>query len=95
MFMMACLAQMIVGDLPQSVGDDVLLRGDNVSAVSWVSKRGGAKIRRAGLLRRLVGRKEITSGWCHIAKHIAGVDNTLADSISRWPVNEVHENVAS
>ena len=83
MFMTAWVVQMIVGDRPQTAGDAVLLRGDNVSAVSWVNKCGGAKDRRAGLLMRLLGRMEITSGWCHIAKHIPGIDNTLADGISR------------
>ena len=90
MFMMARVVQMIVGDRPQTAGDAVLLRGDNVSAVSWVNKCGGAKDRRAGLLVRLLGRMEITSGWCHIAKHIPGLDDTLADGISRWPEDKVH-----
>ena len=90
--MTAWVVQMIVGDRPQTAGDAVLLRGDNVSAVSGVNKCGGAKDRRAGLLMRLLGRMEITGGWCHIAKHIPGLDNTLADGISRWPEDKVHEN---
>ena len=94
MFMTAWVVHMIVGDRPQTAGDAVLLRGDNVSAVSWVNKCGGAKDRRAGLLMRLLGRMEITSGWCHFAKHIPGLENTLADGISRWPENKVHEHVA-
>ena len=95
MFMTAWVVQMIVGDRPQTAGDAVLLRGDNVSAVSCVNKCGGAKDRRAGLLMRPLGRMKITSGWCHIAKHIPGLDNTLADGISGWPEDKViHENVA-
>ena len=90
--MTAWVVQMIVGDRPQTAGDAVLLRGDNVSAVSGVNKCGGAKDRRAGLLMRLLGRMEITGGWCHIAKHMPGLDNTLADGISRWPEDKVHEN---
>ena len=38
MFMTACVVQMIVGNRPQTAGDAVLLRGDNVSAMSWVNK---------------------------------------------------------
>ena len=91
MFMMAWVVQMIVGDRLQTAGDVILLCGDNVSAVSWVNKCGGAKDRRAGLLMRLLGRMEFTCEWCHIAKHIPGLDNTLADGISRWPEDKVHE----
>ena len=65
-----------------------------MNAVSWVNKNGGAKDRRAGPLMRLLGRMEITSGWRHIAKHIPGLDNTLADGISRWPEDKVHKDVA-
>ena len=43
---------------------------------------------------RLPGRMEISSGWCHIAKHIPGHDDTLADGISRWPEDKLRENVA-
>ena len=82
------------GGRPQTTGDAVLLHGDNVSAVSCLNKRGGAKDRRAGLLLRLLDRMEITSGWCHIVKHIPGLENTLAHGISRWPEDNVHEKVA-
>ncbi|CAB1101914.1 unnamed protein product [Ectocarpus sp. CCAP 1310/34] len=36
-----------------------MMRGDNVSAVSWVNRCGGSSDRRAGLLMRLLGRMEI------------------------------------
>ena len=36
--------------------DAVLLRGDKMSAVSWVNERFGAKDRRTGQLMRLLGR---------------------------------------
>ena len=61
------------------------MRGDNVAAVSWVSRCGGARDKRAGLLMRMLGRLEIKGRWSHIAKHTPGVKNTLADGISRWP----------
>ena len=43
---------------------------------------------------RLPGRMETISGWCHIAKHIPGLHDTLADGFSRWPEDKLHENVA-
>ena len=46
------------------------------------------------LLMRLLGRMEIENEWCHVAKHIPGSQNELADGISRWKSNEVETNVA-
>ena len=83
----------MIGDRPATEGGSVLMRGDNVSAVSWVNRCGGSRDRRAGLLMRLLGRMEIASGWCHVAKHIPGVENTLADGISRWEENTIQDNV--
>ena len=34
---------------------------------------------------RMLGSLELAGGWNHSAKHIAGVQNILADGISRWP----------
>ena len=93
MCMTAWLVQMIVRDQPRQAGDPVLLRGDNASAVAWINRCGGAKNRRAGTLMRLLGRLEIRNKWCHVAKHIPGAENVLADGISRWPAERVHENV--
>lgn len=33
---------------------------------------------------RVLGCLEMGSGWCFKAKHVAGLDNILADGISRW-----------
>jgi len=93
MFMTAWVVQCLVGDRPNEKGAPILMRGDNVSAVSWVNRCGGSRDRRAGLLMRLLGRLEIESGWCHIAKHIPGVANTLADGISRWPEEQIKMNI--
>ena len=76
-------------DLPENEGDPILMRGDSVSAVSWINLCGGSRDTRAGLVMRLLGRLELTSGWCLVAKHIPGVENVLADGISRWPRSEV------
>ena len=61
------------------------MRGDNVTEVSWVSRCGGARDKRAGLLLRMLGRLDKKSRWRHIAKHIPGVKNPLANGISRLP----------
>ena len=73
------------GDRPASVGDPLLMPGDNVAAVTWVNRCGGATDKRACLLMRMLSRLEIKWRWNHVAKHIPGVQNTLADGISRWP----------
>ena len=33
---------------------------------------------------RLLRCLEVGSGWCFDALHVAGVENTIADGISRW-----------
>lgn len=77
MFMKAWALQMVLKNRPQEEGQSVLMRGDNVSAVSWTNRCGGSRDRRASLLMRLMRRMEITCGWCHVAKHILGRENTL------------------
>ena len=42
---------------------------------------------------RMLGRLEIQGGWRYDAKHIPGVQNTLADGISRWPRSELADRV--
>ena len=75
---------------PQMPGDAVLLRGDNNSAVHWLQKAGGARDARAQALTRLMGVIAITSGWRFKSKHIPGVDNILADTVSRGRAADVH-----
>lgn len=76
----------LVEDRPASEADPVLMRGYNAAAVSWVSRCDGARDKRAGLSpMRMLGRLEIKRRWSHIAKHVPGVQNILADGISRWP----------
>ena len=93
MFMTAWVVQMVLKDRPTEEGQSVLMRGDNVSAVSWTNRCGGSRDRRASMLMRLMGRMEIACGWCHVAKHIPGRENTLADGISRWDEDKVAANV--
>ena len=47
--MTAYVTQVILQDRPKMPGDTVLLRGDNVSAVSWINRCGGSRNRRAAL----------------------------------------------
>ena len=75
----------LVGDRPDVAGGPILMRGDNMAAESWVSRSGAATDKRACLLMRMPGRFELAGGWDHTAKHVLGVQNTLADRISRWP----------
>ena len=42
---------------------------------------------------RVLGRVDIESGWCQVAKHIPGVENRLADGILRWPEEEIQNSV--
>jgi hypothetical protein len=74
---------------PDYDGDLVLLRGDNKSAVHWTNKAGGTKDPRAGALMRLFGVVEMSTKWCFKANYIKGVENTLADTISRGSTNDV------
>ena len=90
MMMSVFVMQMTENDRPEYAGDIVLLRGDNVSAVSWLNRCGGARGKRAALVMRTMGRLEITSGWSHKAQHIPGVLNVLADGNSRWLRSQVN-----
>lgn len=63
---------------PSGPGQTVTMRGDSVSAVSWVDRCGGSGDGRAGLLMRLLGRTETENGWCYMlentfqsAKHVS------------------------
>ena len=78
MVMTAYMTQVILHDRPDMQGDPILLRGDNVAAVSWIDRCGGSHNRRASLAMRLLGRLEITGGSSHDAKHIPGVQNVVA-----------------
>ena len=42
---------------------------------------------------RMIGRMEMESDWCQTTKHIPGVENRLVDGISRWPEEEMQNNV--
>ena len=75
----------MVGDRPDAADVPILMRGENMAAVSWVPRSSGAIAKRACLLMRVLERLELEGGLNHTAKHIPGVQNNLADEISRWP----------
>jgi len=43
-------------------------------------------------MRRL-GCLEVGSGWCFNALHVPGLENTIADGISRWEPEDVKGNL--
>ena len=43
-------------------GGAILMRGDNMAAVSWITRCGGARDKRACLLVRMLGRLELKGG---------------------------------
>ena len=78
---------------PECMGGGLLMRGDNFAAVTWANRCGEAKDKRAGLMMRMLGHLEIQGGWRYDAKQVLGVQNTLADGISRWPRSELADRV--
>ena len=64
-------------------GATVLMRGENSSAVQCVPQgRKGGKSESRGTDED-IGALETKRGWCFQAKHVRGVDNSLADEITR------------
>lgn len=88
MIIVAFVVQQQLDDRPTTEGESTMMRGDNVSAVSWVTRCGGSRDRRAGILMGLLGRVEITCGWCHVAKHVPGAENRLPEEFP-WSGKEM------
>ena len=95
MMMSAFVMPMTENDRPEYAGDTVLLRGDNVSAVSWLNRCGDARDKRAALVMRIMRKLEVTSGWSHKAKHIPGILNVIADGIPRRQPDQIAEKLRS
>ena len=83
----------LVGDRSDAAGGSILMRGDNIAVVKWVSRSGGATENKDGLLMRMLGRLELASGWNHNAKLIPSVQNTIAGGISPGPREMLADNV--
>ena len=69
----------VVRDRPNIVGDPVILRGDNMSAIAWVNKFGGTREPRAALLMTLLGVIERSARQCFEGVHIQGIEHVMAD----------------
>lgn len=61
-----------VGHRPDAAGDPILTRSENIAAVPWVSRYGGARDTRACLLMRFLGRLELIGGRNPTAKRFPG-----------------------
>lgn len=48
----------LVGDRPDAARDPILIRGENMAAVSWALRSGGATDKKACELMRMLGRLE-------------------------------------
>ena len=70
MMMPTVVMQIMENGRPKYAGDTVLLCGENVLAVSWLNRYGGARDKFIALEIKIMDRLEITSGWSHKAKHI-------------------------
>ena len=64
--------------------DTIPMRGDNTSAVHWVSKRREGREPRSGAFMRILGHLEVGSKGCLDVLRVAGVETIIADGISRW-----------
>ena len=82
-----------LGDRPDAEGDPILMQSDNLAAVSWITRCGGARDKRACLLMRINGRLELTGEWNPTTNYIPRVGDTLEDGISRWPRSAVPDKV--
>ena len=78
---------------PSYARDTILMRGNHTSALHWVSKCRGDKESRLGVLTRLLRCLEVGSGWWFDAFYVAGVDNSIADDISRWREEVIDDNL--
>jgi len=83
------------GERPGRKGEAVLMRADNEAAVTWVKRcrGGGKKQARVGALMRMMGALEGRGRWCFQARHVRGVDNRLADGLTRWREEQIPEKL--
>ena len=94
MVMTAFVMIVIKKDKPGRVGEPVLMRGDSSSAVQWVKNcKGGKGEVRSGGMMRFFGVLEQIGGWCFQVKHVRGVENRLADGITRWKEDEIQSGL--
>ena len=78
---------------PRFRGESLLMKGDNMSAIHWISRCRGGRDPRSAALMRILGGLKVSSGWCFHAKHVAGIDNVIADGISRWTGTSITDSL--
>ena len=54
---------------------------------------GGEESQGIGAMMRMMGALETIGGWCFQARHVPGVENRLADGITRWKEEEIADNL--
>ena len=75
-------------------GEPVPMRGNSSSAVQWVKNcQEGKGEARWGALMLVLGVLEQIGGWCFQAKHVRGVENVLADGMTRWKEDEIQSRL--
>ena len=79
---------------PVRRGEAALMRADNEAPVAWVKRcRGGGKKQvRVGALMRMMGALEAKGGWCFLVRPVRGIDNRLADGMTRWKGEQTPKN---
>ena len=94
MAMVAFVMIVIRKDRPGRVGEPALMRGDRSPAVQWVKncKEGKGEVTSGGMMTILEVLEKI-GGWCFQAKHVSGVENELADGITRWKEDEIQSRL--
>ena len=71
------------------------MRADNEAAVAWVKRcqgRGKKQVRVGALMRMMVA-LEARGEWCFQARHVQGIDNRLADGLTRWKEEQIPEKL--
>jgi hypothetical protein len=63
--------------------EHALLYGDNVTAVSRINRTSNSSDSAGGVIMRIFGVLEIESEMFMTGVHVAGVENTIADALSR------------
>jgi hypothetical protein len=75
----------------------VALLGDNMPAVRWLQKAGCTRrVHTAGELVRFMGTLELSHDVCFSTSHVKGVENVIADYMSRgWLGSAEHPAAAA
>lgn len=87
MVLTAYVMKRVRGERPEQAQETVLMRGDSVSALTWIKKYEG------GALMKLLGILEAMIDLCFQAKHIKGKANIVADAITRWRHHEIQRKL--